>query len=157
MNPDNKEVLVGERRYRIIRMTPLVGARIINVLFSAVIKTANSSGEENTKSEKEDFEKMPSEEKAKISIQSMWMAAAAILSSDAYEEIQKASLRCCQLFVQEDAPPSPVMMASGRWAITEPSVTVASQLIVESLQFNLAPFFIESESKPADSTAPLKP
>jgi hypothetical protein len=151
----SKEINIGSQRFRIIRMTPLVGSRIINVLFSAMSSLHNGSPAEEVKNDVAEFEAMPAEEKAKASISAMWVAAASVVSSDKYEEIQKNCLRCCQLYPSSDTDtPIPMMMASGRWAVPEPEITVVSQLITEALQFNLAPFFTESALKSAASAAP---
>jgi hypothetical protein len=85
----------------------------------------------------------------------LWIAAAAILSEETYAKIQGYCLRSCSYFTTDDqTTAAPVMMNDGRWALKdlENDPISVDNLISESLQFNIAPFFHEAMSRAVAQT-----
>jgi len=156
-----KDTTIGERKFRLGRMTALVGARILNVLISTSAKQQSSSqnsAEEKTETEQEKamFDSFSEEEKANLIIASSWTLIGTNVPEDVYTQIQKNCLKTCSIYVSPDAPPVPVIMADGKWAAKEieHDIPTVTQLITEALQFNLAPFFTASALKSGSAAAP---
>lgn len=157
MTMDYKDVEIEGKAFRVGRMTATVGARILNVLLSAGAKA--QAKETSTPEEKDEakmaFEELSEEEKANIAISSTWIMVGSSISSEVYSEIQMNCLRVCLLYPQSDSSPIPVVMANGKWATSEieKDLPVVNQLIIEALQFNLAPFFIARALKSGAASA----
>ena len=149
---DSKELDVDGKKFQLRRISAETGAWILNVLISAMFKSA--SVEEST-SEQAAFDKSEPVEKANAAVAAMWISIGTAVSLETYKQIQRCCLQTCMLYVGGN--PVPLISTNGRWADAslEKSVTVVNQLIIEVLQFNLAPFFIESalKNKPEAATA----
>src|SRR6185437_9017451 len=128
------------------------GAWILNVLISAMFKVA---GEQESNAEQAAFDKAEPVEKANAAVAAMWISIGTTVSLETYKQIQRSCLQTCLLYVGGN--PLPLISANGRWADAslEKNVIVVNQLVIEVLQFNLAPFFIESalKNKPEAATA----
>jgi len=138
-------------------MTALVGSRILNVLISTSAKqTSSEAPAEEKAQEKSLFDNLPEEEKANLIIASSWMLIGTNVPEDVYTQIQKNCLKTCSVYISPDAPPTPVVMSDGRWAVKEieNDIPTVNQLIIEALQFNLAPFFTASALKSGSAAAP---
>lgn len=149
----SKTVTIGERQFKIGRFRAVVGARILNVLMSATLR-AQTEDKPSDSAEAKEFTALSEEEKANISIASMWVLVGATISAELYGEIQKSCLQVCFFMKQEDAS-IPIIMSNGRWAVPEieKDIPTVNELIVQCLQFNLAPFFIASASKAVEAAA----
>jgi hypothetical protein len=155
-----KELLINERFFRINRMTATVGSRVLNVLLSVAANAVSQSTREETQHGREELEKLTPEEQANTMIGSLWVLAGGELSEESYNQLQRHCLLVCALRVTPDADPIPILMNNGRWAAKEleSDIVTVDKLISEALQFNLAPFFIASASKPtAEAAAPTLP
>lgn len=159
---DHKVEVIGERRFRIGRLTALMGTRIMNTMLASMAKIKES--QEGNAEEKQSFRDLSAQEKAEGTVVAMWIFAGNDLPREKYEEFQKACLQCCSLYLSEDAAPTPILMANGRWVEKELEYDMQTigELITKVLVFNLSPFFTESASKQVAGTAdapthPLRP
>lgn len=152
---ETKDVTIDRHRFQLGRMTPLVGSRILNVLISSSVKTISEASQSEDKTGQASFNALSSEEKARDTVATLWMLAAANTSEEIYSQLQKYSLQACAIYVGEsDAPPIPVLAKNGRWAdrTLEEDVKTVNKLILESLQFNLSAFFLESALSVVEAT-----
>ena len=150
---DVKELTIGDKKFQLKRMSAETGSWILNVLLSAMFKAV--SGEEVSTSDQAEFDKGDKVEKANNAIAAMWVSVGTTVNLETYKQIQRCCLQTCLLYVGGN--PLMLISANGRWAdaALEKNVLVVNQLITEVLQFNLAPFFIESalKNKPEAATA----
>lgn len=144
MKNDYKNTTISGHEFRIGRMSAMTGARVLNLLLSAIMQSPTK--EDSKPGAEPELESLSAEEKANNSIAAMWMIVGSMLSEEAYIRVQRAALQVCMFFPVPDSPGIPVLSVNGKWAATEieTDIPTVNQLIVQALQFNLAPFFIES-------------
>lgn len=149
MNEQFKDIVIGDRRYRIKKMDALPASRIHNWILSGASKLAQESKDNQAEPES----KLTPEQKAEGLVVGVWIMASTLFSEELCEKTQIHCLQCCQQFPLEstEAPPTPVMMSDGRWVTQDlktDSVTV-NKLVLETLKFNISPFFLGSISNSA--------
>ena len=142
---NTKELTIVNKQFQLKRIDAQAGAWILTVLISAMFKA--SSGEESSPSEQSEFDKADPVEKANSTVAAMWISVGTTVSLEAYRQIQRYCLQTCLLYIANN--PVPLISTDGRWADKEleRDIPVVNQLITAVLQFNLAPFFIESALK----------
>jgi hypothetical protein len=152
-----REIEIKEQRFRIGRMTAMVGARILNTLTLATLKQQSEAKPNvNTEAAQSEFNDSTAEEKADSTVEIMWLAGGPSLSEEKYSQIQTQCLQLCSMYPDSNgAAPVPILMSNGRWAVKEleTDISTVNQLIQEALKFNLSPFFTESASKAATAEA----
>ena len=135
MRVTTKDLVIGNKKFQLRKFTPLVGVWIGNVLMASTL-TQQQTAAQSSGPTSEEFNKLTEEEKAQAAISAMWLLAADSLSREKYSQIQMECLQACSLYVRDDVPPVPMNVNE----IGE-DVSLLNQLVTESLQFNLTPFF----------------
>jgi len=141
-----KPVEVSGRSYLLRRMAPVSGSYIYMRMMGAMMErvAAAANVEEVRKSADVQLEANP-EERARLLISLTFMQGLSLA------DMQFAHREA--LLVASEAEHSiPVMAADGRWAdpTLEEDPRAVHDLVVESLVFSLAPFFVQSGSTTAD-------
>lgn len=139
----SRQLKVGDQNFQIKRISAELGAWILNIMMSAMFKLANS---DDGAAQHEESQIDPVE-KANEIVAAMWISASTVISPDTYKQIQRYCLQACNIEIGGN--PVPLVDLKGRWAAPEleTNLPVVNQLIVETLQFNISPFFIESALK----------
>jgi hypothetical protein len=135
-----KDVTVGERTFRLSKMPATDADWVKNQLVFAFCKDMKSSGEQTEQPE-------PTEQWALDLVKALWIKGGVVISRETYTDIQAICLRACAS-VNDGVAGGPIMMVDGRWAdqTVKDDVKTVSDLIVQSLQFNLLPFFYDGPS-----------
>lgn len=150
---ETKEIeLPDKTRYRLDKLSAPVASRIFNLLMSAVMKAQAGAGGGGGDGPEEP-EAVDREERAKAQVGLMWLLASTALDDDQYAKIQGQCLASCALL--DGAATVPVRMADGRWAVKalEYDAPAVNRLVLEALQFNIAPFFLVALSQAAPAPA----
>lgn len=144
-----KDVTIDGKKYQLSKMTAMVASRIHNWLVTASIKfqaeqqnITTPAAEEEALHEEE--RKKDPQKAAAATVAMLWLLSSSTLSEEACTKIQNYALRSCSLYPDDGVGmPSPIMLADGRWAVKalETDATAVNQLVIESLQFNISPFF----------------
>lgn len=138
-----KDVEINGQKFQIKKMTAMTGSWLSNLLVATALKLA--SGAPDAEAQPQDD--LSPEERATAMIGALWLTAGSTLTEEQYARIQHKSLSCCARHIEGGNPIS-VMMSDGRFADKEleQDGVMVGRLIMESLTFNLTPFFLASAS-----------
>lgn len=147
-----KEFTIGNQRYQIGKMTPLIASRVHNWILSGAAKLAQDQPDVPSNGNAPDAsiaELSPEERQARADaiVAGTWVMASTLFSEELCEKVQMHCLLQCSQFApgdNGDAPPVPIISANGRWAVKslEQDALAVNQLILASLKFNISPFFL---------------
>jgi hypothetical protein len=123
--PPTKDIKLGPDQYRLSRMTPQAGSWIVMQLLTKAL--ASSA-------------------KGSISQQNLGALLPVIFGQFSEDEFRSLQAKCFAATarlaaVNDQLVAQPLFMADGRWAVREPSLPEALALTIQSLVFNLEPFF----------------
>jgi hypothetical protein len=158
MNEVRKIVEVNGSRYELSKMTALVSSRIHGWLLFASVDYARRANQGQTSdpepSKPEEAAVVDPAVQAEGAVALLWTWAASCLSEETLTKIQNYALKACSSFPQTgDGLAMPVMMAEGRWADNklEQDAVAVNTLVLKSLQFSIAPFFLRAADSVANS------
>ena len=157
MRLKTKDVTIDGNRFRVGKLEVEYACWVLN-LFMA--KAAEKQAARPAEPAVPEPPRQMTEAEAGDLVASFWTMIGTDLPADMYRQIQLACLLGCSVY-QGDAP-QPLKMVSGAWTkfgeeIAEAPRTV-NRLIIESLKFNLAPFFLEDAlNAPPQTTAAGRP
>jgi hypothetical protein len=148
-----KDVEINNNRYQLRKLDALVASWILNLLVVTSSKLPKPDSDVTVEQREEmeaAMDSMKAEDRGRQMIKFLWAIAGAELDEERYRKIQLHALRVCSWV--SPAGNSPVIMADGR--ITVPALDdnpmSLTQLIGESLEFNLSVFF-QGDALKADS------
>jgi hypothetical protein len=143
MRETSKVIVIDDKNYKLTKMTPYVASQIHNRLLMAGSKAATKPETENVEVAEE---VVPEGEAAvafaRSAVEFTFICASTVLTPEVFQQIQQQALRAASYEVSPDTF-APVMMDDGRFAAPEikDDPIVFSQLVKESLWFNICPFF----------------
>lgn len=146
-----KDTTIRGQRYEIGRMSPLTASLLRSWLVRVAVNLASKDPSPDAPPQPEIADKV---KHAEGMVGMLWLMASQELGRENYSQAQTYALQVCKAFSNEDVPPIPVLMADGKrftGALGDDPVAV-DELITASLQFNVAPFFIEAMSNPPTAT-----
>lgn len=151
MRETSKEIQIGDERYRVGKMPAETAAKIHNMLMACAIRARDES-KGDADSDAPD-EAMSPEERADGTVAFLWTLASDSLEDKVYSRVQHQCLLACTKVTPEGSA-VPIRMLDGRWAAKElaedgPAV---DRLVTETLQFNIAAFFLARLSRQAAVT-----
>lgn len=158
-----KDVSIGGSLYRVSKFDATIGAWILSNLVAASAQAKKPDIQSSDKTgPMPDMDKMSEKERddfAQANVAYMWTLAGTVLDLDKYKTIQQYALRACSKQVVSSPTQmtfEPIVMVDGRWAIDSlrDDTNTVSRLIVEVLQFNLAPVFLEDAFRSTPSDTP---
>lgn len=139
--------------YRIGRLGAVRGAFIFNIVMTAGGRQARkelSTSTVEAPTPKQDKTPEEKEQAARDFVTALWAEAQLEINEDLSTRIQLWCLQLCARFnpAMPDAPPDPVLMSDGRWAIKEleQDMVTVNALVAAVLGFNLAPAFTDDAS-----------
>jgi hypothetical protein len=144
MIDNSSKVKVNGRWYQIQKMTPLVAVRVHGWLVSAFAASQKHSPLESSDVNSESSGNVQSsEDQARDAVKALWFTAGGFMAEATMERIQLYCLRCCSSFAGDSDLPVPVITVDGRISDKEleQDATAVSELILQSLQASIAPFF----------------
>lgn len=144
MQEKNKDTSLGEYKYRLSKMSPLIASRIHGWLVYVALNFAQQQQDKPEIKSDAPVIALDVKEQADGTVKMLWLMAPSALSEEACTKIQMYALRACEQYDPNNVT-VPVLMADGRFAARglEEDAVAVSELITRSLQFSLSPFFIE--------------
>lgn len=143
-----RDTYIDKNHYQLSKMTALVASRIHGWLLNVAADTI--SKEEGKQEPDAAAIDLTPEQRADAIVEVLWLRASNVLSEEAITKIQNYALQTCGYFQDADVA-IPIIMRDGR--IAAPGLAndpvVISNLIRQSLQFNISPFFIVYAPKAA--------
>jgi len=166
MRAKTKDVAIGDTRFQIGKMEVEYACWVLNLFMATEARQMmnakpNSNGTPAPEPPPQEQTREITEEQAGNIVASGWVMVGADLPTESYRQIQSACLRATSMYL-EDGSPMPLKMADGRWTASgkrfADDLKTVNQLIIESLKFNLSPFFLEDAlNAPPQTTAAGRP
>lgn len=149
-----KEIKIGDSAYRLSKMSAQIASWLYSLLLSSMIKAQQGARQEVVQAENPAANLQP-EEIGRGVVEALWMTSGSVLSEEQHAKVQQHALRQVSYYITPDSEPAPILMKDGRVADEKTSDPVIyNRLVLESLQFNLAPFFTGGAStEPAQTTS----
>ena len=146
-----KDITIGNDRYQLVKMSAQTASWISNLLVANSLLNARPSTSNESSEPSEEMPEMKPEEKAYAAVGSLWLLCGASLAEDVYKRIQNCCLMACRQY-DSNGTLLAVLMQDGRFVSKdlENDAPTVNRLIMEAMQFNIAPFFIESASPEAN-------
>ena len=160
--PAVKQFAIGSDQYQVAKMTALTASYIYGLFVSSMIKLVRETPAEADSVSSEE-PKPDTEAEAAQRVGFLWSMLSGSIDEKTYSSLQQKCLAVCSKQVQagDSFVYSPVLMqnGSGRFAIPElaQDAVAVNRLIVEALQFNIAPFFTGGGSAGQPGLAPASP
>lgn len=151
MNDRTKNVTIGAAEYQLRRVTPAVGGYLWHRLMWACNKAAQAARHDGDDSTDNPMTSASLEQRLRT------ICAIGFMQMDLadYEKAQAETLKATSRVDAATGLPMPLMASDGRWAAGTDDIQadpfVVTQIITESLVFNLAPYLAGSSPTPAKS------
>jgi hypothetical protein len=152
-----KDVELSGKRYQLTKMTPFVASRVHGWLKYTSVQYSQQQIKEHPEiiATAQATAAAPREnlvEFAEGVVGFMWTLASSFLSEETYMKVQNYAMRGVFVYPEPTNPiqtPLPVLMADGRFSVSELEQNAAdvNTLILRSLEFSIAPFFLEGAQK----------
>jgi hypothetical protein len=159
MRPKTKEVSIGEYQCRVGKLDACSAAWVLGVLMAVVAdqRRRQPQAPEQQAPEPPPKDAAAREEMARGVVGALWLTAGSALDRERYRDVQQGCLRVCSAR-NDGGLFEPVVAADGRWSRKDigDDAPAVHRLILEALQFNLSPFFLDDASSGA-AASPLAP
>jgi hypothetical protein len=149
-NEKTKDVIIGDKRFRISKMTPLIACRIYNWILSGSMDLVKRLDSTKNQPDDSNIESLDPVIRADQTVSMVWRMASTAWAEELVEKVQVHAMRTIAVYPNDDGPPLPVLVDT-RWTDRdlESDALTVDKLVLESLKFNISPFFIGDKSKPA--------
>lgn len=138
-----KVVELSGRRYLLRRMSPEIGSYVLMQIVGGLTKALTSGGEPTTNESIGKSGGAAEKLRGEEFMRAVALPAFRGLDFDTHKFIQTKCVAACSRLEGDPEMPMPIVSDSGQWAIPEirDDMSLVMRLEVESLVFNLAPFF----------------
>jgi len=149
MRPKTKDLKIGDYQCRIGKLDACSAAWTLSVLMAVVADQRRRQPQptEAAAPEPPPDDATAREEMARGVVGALWLTAGSALDRERYRDVQQGCLRACSAR-NDGGLYEPIVAGDGRWSrkdIADDALTV-HRLILETLQFNLSPFFLDDAS-----------
>lgn len=154
MRPKSKDIKIAEYQCRVGKLDACSAAWILGVLMAVVAEKRRQQAQPPADAAPDaptPTDDAAREEMARGIVGALWLTAGSALDRDRYRDVQQGCLRVCA--AQNDGGLfEPIVSSDGRWVRKDigGDAPTVHRLILETLQFNLSPFFLDDASSAAD-------
>jgi hypothetical protein len=148
MRPKTKELKIGEYQCRIGKLDACSAAWILSVLMAVVADQRRRQPQPAEAGAPEPpNDAAAREEMARGVVGALWLTAGSALDRERYRDVQQGCLRACAAR-NDGGLYEPIVAGDGRWSRKDiaDDAPAVHRLILETLQFNLSPFFLDDAS-----------